>query len=166
MKNYSFFGRLALALVLILAMAAPAIAADNSAKSAKKPAASKTSKAKPAADTPEAVQAKLDQFAKTTIATLNRCVVPSAGKKAVTQNSDGTYTARYIEINPATLTTSYKKPENAGGPLTYIGTMRYEEIEYQCTASSKDGALNGPFAPKKREMMTELIKYINGKWTY
>ena len=132
----------------------------------KKPAAPKAATAgKTAVNSPEALQKGLDDFAKNTIATLNRCVVPSSGKKEVLKNGDGSFTARYIEIDPGSLKTWYKQPEKPG-PVAYVGYMSYNEVEYHCTASSKAAAEKGPFVPKSNKMLTELIKHYNGKWTY
>lgn len=151
MKRPLSFGRIVPLLLLCCVLATPALAAAKSSAGA--------------AASPEVLQKGLDEFASTTIKTLNRCVVPSSGKKEITKNADGTFTARYIEIEPKSVNTSYKKPQNPG-PVTYIGYMRYEEIEYCCTAPSKAAAAKGPFTPTRRQNMTELIKYVNGKWTY
>ncbi|MDL2317270.1 hypothetical protein LJC59_09435 [Desulfovibrio sp. OttesenSCG-928-A18] len=119
-----------------------------------------------ASASPETLQRDLDDFAQRTIASINRCILPSEGKKEVTRNGDGSYTARYIAINPKSVSTSYKKPDKVVGGVTYIGYMRYDEIEYSCTAKSKAEAERGPFTVKRSENLTELIKYVNGKWSY
>ena len=195
MKSLSFFSRLLVASALCLALATPALAAEAApaakpaaaaAKPAAKPAtpakktaapakASSAKKApaepkaapagKSAANSPEVLQKGLDDFAKNTIATLNRCVVPSSGKKEVLKNGDGSFTARYIEIDPGSVKTWYKQPEKPG-PVAYVGYMSYNEVEYHCTASSKAAAEKGPIVPKSNKMLTELIKHYNGKWTY
>ena len=192
MKSLSFLSRLLVASALCLALAAPALAAESApaakpaapakaAAPAKKTAAPAKSSAAPAkkapapkaaapgkkasADSPEVLQKGLDDFAKTTITTLNRCVVPSSGKKEVRKNGDGSFTARYIEIDPGSVKTWYKQPEKPG-PVSYIGYMSYNEVEYHCTAPSKAAAEKGPFVPKSNKMLTELIKHYNGKWTY
>lgn len=192
MKSLSFFSRLLVAAALCLALATPALAAEAApaakpapaaakpAAPAKKPAVPAKASAAPkkapaapkaapagksAANSPEALQKGLDDFAKTTIATLNRCVVPSSGKKEVLKNGDGSFTARYIEIDPGSVKTWYKQPEKPG-PVAYVGYMSYNEVEYHCTAPSKAAAEKGPFVPKSNKMLTELIKHYNGKWTY
>jgi hypothetical protein len=142
----------------------PASQAKSTPAPAKKePAAAK----KPAApaNSPEALQKGLDDFAKNTIATLNRVVIPSAGKKEITKNADGSFTARYIAIDPNSIRTSYKTPDQPG-PVSYIGYMSYSENEYHCTAPTKAAADKGPFAVKSSKMLTELVKHLNGKWTY
>jgi hypothetical protein len=111
------------------------------------------------------VQQKLDDFARQTISSINRAVLPSASKKEVTQNADGTFTARYIEVDPATISTSYKQPDDTK-IVAYIGYMDYVEIEYVCTAKNRKDALNGPFTARHRVPLTEIIKYVKGKWTY
>ena len=192
MKSLSFFSRLLVASALCLALATPALAAEAApaakpapaaakpAAPAKKPASPAKASAAPkkapaapkaapagktASNSPEALQKGLDDFAKTTIATLNRCVVPSSGKKEVLKNGDGSFTARYIEIDPGSVKTWYKQPEKPG-PVAYVGYMSYNEVEYHCTASSKAAAEKGPFVPRSNKMLTELIKHYNGKWTY
>ena len=127
--------------------------------------ASKKGKSAPVDSSPAGVQRGLDEFAQRTIASINRCVLPSSGKKEITSNGNGSFTARYIEIDPKSVNTSYKPAENSS-VVTYIGYMNYQEVEYTCTAASKAAAAKGPFTPIRREQMTELIKYVNGKWTY
>lgn len=139
-------------------------AAPKAAAPVAAPAAKKSASTGPATS-PEALQKGLDEFARNTITTLNRCVVPSSGKKEVTKNADGSFTARYIAIDPNSIQTSYKTPDKPG-PVSYIGYMSYNESEYYCTAPTKAAAEKGPFTPRNTKFLTELIKHLNGKWTY
>ena len=183
MKSSSI-SRVLLGTALCLTLAVPAMAAEGQPAAAKpaaagKPVAAKPVAAKPAqasskkksggskvaSDSPEALQKNLDEFAQKTIASINRCVLPSSGKKEVKKNADGTFTARYLEIDPKSISTSYKTPDDAT-TVKYIGYMNYEEVEYSCTAGSHAEASKGPFAPKRRELMTELVKHVKGKWSY
>lgn len=143
MKRRSPLTRTVLFTALCLALATPAFAAESHEK----------------------VQKKLDEFARTTIASLNRCVMPSSGKKEFTKNGDGTYSGRYVEIDPQSISTSYKKPEKSSA-VQYIGYMRYTEVEYVCKGKTKAEADKGPCTPTRKESLTELIKYVKGKWTY
>jgi hypothetical protein len=172
MKQLSFFSRLLLTSLFCFALAAPASAAADkaaapakSAAPAKKAPAAKKPEAAGAAHSAEAIQKKLDIFAAETIGKLNRNALPSLNKKEVKKNADGSFTARYIEIDPSSAKTSYKKPDNPGS-VTYIGYMTYNEIEYHCTAPSKEAAEKGPFSIKTVKNLTELVKYLHGKWTY
>ena len=110
------------------------------------------------------LQHKLEVFAKTTIASINRNILPSSNKKQVTQNGDGTFTARYLEIDPASVRTSYKPSDSSA--VSHIGYMTYDEVEYSCTATSQKDAQAGPFKGERRTNMTELVKCVKGNWTY
>ena len=173
MRNSFIISRVLLGTALCLALAVPAMAEGTPAKksspapktSTSAPAKSSGKKATARSDSPEQLQAKLDSFAQTTIGSINRCVLPSATKKEVTKNSDGTFTARYLEMDPKSISTSYK-PSEGSTVVPYIGYMRYDEVEYACTAASQSDALKGPFTATRRAPTTELIKYTKGKWTY
>ncbi len=136
-------------------------------KAAPKKAKSKKAEAPVAkgAETGDALNNRLQAFAQSTIASINRNIMPSAKKKQVTQNADGSYTCRYIAVDNSNVQTSYKKPESSTA-ITYVGKMTYEEVEYSCTAPSSAAAMAGPFTEARRESMTELVKYVDGKWTY
>lgn len=172
MPSIPFFRHIFSVLALSLVLITPAGAKDNAdasssaflvAASAKKGGAA--AKKKGVEDDPVVMQQKLDEFAHSTIVSINRCIIPSSQKKEISKNADGSYTARYIEVDPASINTSYKKSDHVG-PVSHIGYMRYKEVEYTCTAKSREEAANGPFRQKRAEMLTELIKYTRGKWTY
>lgn len=155
MKSSSFVCRMALALVLCLALASPALAASAKKSSGKK-----------APESIEVVQKKLDEFALKNAKSINACILPSENKKEFTRNKDGSWTARYISVDVSSMTTSVKKTDNPNSIMPYSGSIRYKEIEYICTAPTKDAAGKGPFKAARTEMVTEpVIKYINGRWT-
>ncbi|MDR0826951.1 MAG: hypothetical protein LBN33_03610 [Desulfovibrio sp.] len=144
---------------------APA-AKPAAAKPAAKPAAKAAAEGKaPASSLDETLKRKLDEFAQKTIESINRHILPSERKKEVKKNGDGTFVARYIAVDPTSIATSFKKSDG-GGPVQYIGYMSYTEKEYHCIAPSKAAAEKGPFTLRSSEGMTELVKYVNGRWTY
>jgi hypothetical protein len=155
MLNISFLCRAFLALCLVLA--APSLAVG-------KPAPVKHLAAQ-GSSAEDQIQQKLDVFAQQIISAINRAVLPSVSKKEVIQNADGTFTARYIEVDPSTVATSYRQPED-NKAVAYVGYMNYVEIEYVCTARNRKDALTGPFTVRSRAPLTELVKYVKGKWTY
>lgn len=148
-------------------VAKPAVAkaapAKKAASAKKKPGAGKPSPA--VSETGDAVHDKLRTFAHTTMASMNRCILPSSSKKEVTQSADGSYTCRYKEVDPKSLQTRYKKPESSKD-ITYVGYMTYDELEYKSSGKTRNEALAGPFNVTSRETLTELVKYVGGKWTY
>lgn len=114
----------------------------------------------------DVLQKKLDDFAVNNAKTINSCILPSKKKKEITKNSDGSWTARYIEVDLDSINATVKKSDNPKSIMKYSGSLRYQEVEWVCTASSKKAAEQGPFAVKRRELITEpVIKYLNGRWT-
>lgn len=159
----SYFFRLVLGAALCLAMASPAFSSEATTLVA----ASKGKKSQAASTvnhSPAAVQSQLDEFAQKTIASINRCVLPSANKKEIKRGPGGGFTARYIEIDPRSVSTSYKASQNTA--VQYIGYMNYDEVEYVCNGKTEAAAKSGPCTQTRREKLTELVKYVNGKWTY
>ncbi len=190
MNSHFFCRAFAIAcLGIILQAGSPANAADSSTPSAgtktapakttskvtptkkttTKKAAHKTSSANakktPVSATGDPINDKLLAFGQTTLNTMNRCILPCATKKEVTQNADGSYSGRYKAVDLATLKTRYSKPESSKA-ITYVGYMTYDELEYRSTGKTKNEALSGPFTVSNRQNMTELVKYVGGKWTY
>ena len=114
----------------------------------------------------ETLQKKLDDFAMNNAKTINACILPSKNKKEVSKNSDGSWTARYIEVDLASINCTVKKSDNPNSIMKYSGSLRYQEVEWVCTAPNKKAAEQGPFTVKRRELITEpVIKYLNGRWT-
>lgn len=113
----------------------------------------------------EKVQTALDVFAKDCIIRMNRQRRPGISHKEVKRQSDGTYLARYMAVDPDSLATSYNPTEN-NKTIKFIGRMDYHEVEYICTGKDQKQALAGPFSETNRTPITELIKYKSGKWTY
>jgi hypothetical protein len=143
---------------------------DTPAKSATAPDAGKKTASKPAPaagkSPDEIMHQKLEEFGRDAVERMNKHALPSQGKKEVLKNKDGSYTARYVSIDPASLRVSFKKAEPPAGTVSHIGYLHYVEREYFCTAPTAEAAKNGPFEPKISRGQTELIKYMRGKWSY
>ena len=147
------------AVISLLLATVPAFHAD-----AKAPAGS-GKKSATKADNPETLKKKLEDFGKGIAESYNRCVLPNINKKEVTKNDNGTFTAKYQAIDPQSIEASFKPAIDPKSPVKYIGTLLYAEVTYTCTAPTREEALKGPFAGS-RAMTTELVKYVNGKWSY
>ena len=146
-------------------------AAQNAAKptsvAMKNPPAAKAvpgKGAKSSADTPERLQQDLDSFAKKCVISMNSQLRPGLHTKEVAPHPNGGYVARYMVVDADSLQTSYNPAENKY--VQYVGKMIYHEVEYSSTGTTKEQALAGPFNEVNRVPVTELIKYMKGKWTY
>ena len=147
MKPSIFYCRI-LVTIFCLALAAPVLSADIAK-----------------AESQEELVKKLHEFGLGVAESYNRCVKGNKKNKDIERNSDGSYTAVYHEIDPKSITCSYKDSSNPSGPVKYIGTLNYSEVKYVCTAPSKAAAEKGPFT-QYRTNTTELVKYMKGKWSY
>ncbi|MDL2267327.1 hypothetical protein LJC46_04995 [Desulfovibrio sp. OttesenSCG-928-G15] len=117
-----------------------------------------------AAHNQEVLHSGLITFGKKIIESYNRCVMPNKKNMKVEKHKDGTYTAEYMSADPNSVSGSVKPAVNPG-PVKYIGYLRYSEIRHISKGKTKAEAKKGPFTPVSK-ITTELVKYMNGKWTY
>lgn len=139
--HISFLSKMILGATLCALMAVPSAFAgeDSFLVAASK---GKKKQAKPVSS--GNIQEQLDVFAKNHLKNMNvRCL---------------TTPSSYTEYDTKSLQTSYKPSANAA--VQYIGYLHYDEVTYMCSRKKKD------CPPSRRERMTELVMYINGKWTY
>lgn len=148
---------LAFCLIAGFATAGPFVTTNAEAKA--------TTKKSKQSLTEEEANATLHTFALNALEKMNRLVIPSKNKKELKKNSNGTWTARYTEIDVNSIQTSVAIPADTKF-VDYVGYMRYTDVEYICTADSKETALNGPFKVNSKESLTELVKCMKGKWGY
>lgn len=146
MKQSALLVRIFACFALCFVLAAPALAAGASPDKA-------------------TLEAGLKQFGEETVKSMNRCLLPSEGKKEVIKTGNQ-WTARYKAVDARTIRVRVEKSSTPNGPVTHIGYLSYCENEFACTAATKDAALKGPFSVQRTENLTELVKYLGGKWTY
>lgn len=164
-KFFSYVAVIALGSAMCFASASLAGDAGKTSSSAKPAAAKKTVPGKSAAvENDDVVQKKLDEFASTTVNSLNKYRLDGETRKQV-EMVNGQYVARYCSIDRNSIQTSFKKPEFSNA-ITYVGYMKYHEVDYESSGKTKEEALAGPFKEVGRQGMTELIKYLKGHWTY
>lgn len=108
------------------------------------------------------IQAKLDAFAKDFVDRASIYVRPSRSEPQVEKQSAKLVVARYVEIDPSTLRTELIASQQVD--FTYIAKLIYVEHIYECQAASPKEALAGPFQRVKSRRLTELPRYMKGKW--
>lgn len=129
------------------------------------PAEAKSTKQPAAEETTLEVKAKLDAFAKDYINRANMTLKPNRVNMDVSKQQ-GKFVARYLEVDPTTLTTEIY-PSKAPG-CAYVGHIVYLEKVYECTGDSKVTASKGDFKQIKARRIRELTRYDKkqGKWIY
>jgi hypothetical protein len=155
-----------LALPLCFAPDTTAAAVQPSGAPARKaaPVARKTVAPKKKETVEERMQRQLVEFMQKTITSMNRQRKPGINAKEVTRTSNGMYKARYLFVEPESLVASHKATGKKAVP--YVGQVVYYEIEYVSIGATERQAQAGPFRESDRMPITEIIKYMRGKWTY
>lgn len=114
------------------------------------------------AETTLEVKAKLDAFARAHINKCNATLVPCRTAMSV-KKEKGRYVARYLEVDPSTLTTEIYEGKKPG---SYLGHIVYLEKTYECVGKTKGAAESGPFKAVKARRVRELTSYDKGAWRY
>ena len=125
-------------------------------------AAPAAKKAAPTETTLE-VKAKLDAFARAHINKCNATLVPSRTAMSV-KKEKGRSVARYLEVDPTTLTTEIYEGKTPGS--RYLGHIVYLEKTYESVGKTKGEAESGPFKAVKARRVRELTSYDKGAWRY
>ncbi len=107
------------------------------------------------------IKAQFDTIAKKLVHDAAKNIMPHKNSKAVTKE-DGVFKARYIEIDESNVMTEI---HHASGN-DYAGTVKYRELFYVCTGSTKAQALAAPCSLERTRSMTEIVAYTKGKWLY
>lgn len=110
-----------------------------------------------------AVKAELDNFAQTHVRRANATIKPNRSKAEVNKEK-GVYVARYLEVDPDTLTTEIYPSTGQGS--TYIGHVVYLEKTYECIGDTKMQAENGTFKQTRARRIREITRYSKGAWVY
>jgi len=134
----------------------------KSAKSAPTPAASSEVEMRAPEGVPEKVKLELANTGKILVNNAAKCIMPNIKSKSVTQNSEG-YVACYTEVDAAHISTEVIPSAESG---KYVGSIRYQEKQYECPGKSKAEALQAECHEVKSRRMNELIRYDKGKWQY
>ncbi len=107
------------------------------------------------------VQAELQSFVNGYVSKTNRSMTCSKARPKVFKRG-GKYVATYTEIDPQS--TSAKMKKSNSKHFDYIATLRYEERTYESVGNTQKAARGGKFQCVKIRRLTELPRYVKGKW--
>ncbi len=160
--------------LLLAAQALPAVAQKDPAQSStakaqgKAQAKKKGAQAAPKEETQaeaistDAVQEEFASYARTFVDKLNRVHENSITRMKVTKLDDGTYSARYHAIDPATIETAVKPTGHPASP--FVGTLRYVENVYEAKGATAQAAQTATFAVVDSLRVTELFARSKKGW--
>lgn len=106
------------------------------------------------------IREELDATGKKLATQASRTRMPNKSNPEYHQ-SGGVWTARYIEINPASVRTSMSPGTSKG---LYTGRVSYQEKTIGCKGATKAAALSGTCTQIKASNVTELIRYDGKAW--
>lgn len=105
---------------------------------------------------------EFENFAKSKVKQLNLNHKNSRSNMKITKQKDGTYRARFHQIDDATMQVKVRRSQSNVAP--YVGTISYREKIYESSASDP-----GQFDPGKFEVVEvipnrHIFSYSKGDW--
>ncbi len=107
------------------------------------------------------IQADLDAFVNQYITSANKRMTVNRARPQVFKRGSK-YIATFTEINRQSATAQMRKSKSKH--FDYVATLRYEELTFESEGSTRKEAANGQFRCVKVRKLTELPRYVKGKW--
>ena len=107
------------------------------------------------------IQAELDAFVLTYVDTANKRLSVNRSKPRVTKEN-GKYVARFTEIDRTSVTAEVRPSKSKH--FQYVARLRYHEMSYECEGKTRKAALKGPWKCTSVRRLTEMPRYVKGKW--
>jgi hypothetical protein len=107
------------------------------------------------------IQAELDTFVLSYVDTANKRLSVNRSKPRVTKEN-GRYVARFTEIDRTSVTAEVRPSKSKH--FQYVARLRYHEMSYECEGKTRKAALKGPWKCTSVRRLTEMPRYVKGKW--
>lgn len=101
-------------------------------------------------------------FAKTKVKQLNRNHKFSRSRMEVVKKSDGTYRARYHQIDDSTLSVKVRRSQS--GTIPYVGVISYREEVFESSAGNPESFDPEMFAVVEVIPNRHIFSYRKGNW--
>ena len=109
----------------------------------------------------EQIQAELDVFVLSYVDTANKRLTVNRKNPKVTQEG-GKFVARFTEIDTSSVTAEVRPSKSKH--FQYVARLRYHEMTYECEGKTRKAALKGPWKCTSVRRLTEMPRYVKGKW--
>ncbi len=103
-----------------------------------------------------------ENFAKLKVQQFNRNLRFSRSRMKITRKSDGTYSARYHQIEDSTLTFKVRRSQSRSIP--YVGVLSYRELVFESSAATPEQFDQSLFAVVEVIPNRHIFSYRKGKW--
>ena len=101
-------------------------------------------------------------FAKSKVQQLNRNHRFSRPRMKITKKSDGSYRARYHQIDDSTMSVKVRRSQS--GAIPYVGILSYKEQVFESTASTVEQLNKGLFTVVEVVPNRHIFSYQKGVW--
>ena len=126
------------------------------------PCDAEAKKSKAAVQKSEAqIQEELDIFVLSYVEKANKRLSVNRSKPRVTKEN-GRYVARFTEIDRTSVTAEVRPSKSKH--FQYVARLRYHEMSYECEGKTRKAALKGPWKCTSVRRLTEMPRYVKGKW--
>ena len=107
------------------------------------------------------IQADLDAFVLQYVTKANKRMTVNRARPQVFKRGSK-YIATFTEINQRTAKAQMRKSNSKH--FDYVATLRYEERTFESEGNTRSEATSGQFRCVKIRKLTELPRYVKGKW--
>lgn len=101
-------------------------------------------------------------FAKSKVQQLNRNHRFSRPRMEITKKSDGSYLARYYQIDDSTMSVKVRRSQS--GAIPYVGILSYKEQVFESTANTREQLNEGFFTVVEVIPNRHIFSYQKGAW--
>lgn len=103
-----------------------------------------------------------ETFAKSKVKQLNRNHIFSHSRMEITKQADGTYLARYHQIDDSSMSVKVRRSQSSAIP--YIGILFYREQIFESTARTPEQLEDSSFAVVQVIPNRHIFSYQKGAW--
>ncbi len=107
------------------------------------------------------IQADLDTFVNQYVSKANKRMTTNRKRPQVVKRGSK-YIASFTEIDMQTAKAQMRKSNSKH--FDYVATLRYDELTFECEGKTRNEAASGEFRCVKVRRLTELPRYVKGKW--
>ena len=111
--------------------------------------------------TMDAARCRFVEFAGRWLGTIGRNLRHTKADMQVVPDGAG-FVARFVRLDPEGATFSIKPSGSGSSP--FVGVLRYEEHHYEARGGTRDAAAAGPFSRVRRMRVTEIFRFVSGRW--
>lgn len=107
------------------------------------------------------IQADLNTFARQYVSSANKRMSVNRVRPQVVKRG-AMYVATFTEIDLQTISTQMRKSNSKH--FDYVATLSYNELTFESAGKTRKEATSGQFRCVKVRKLTELPRYVKGKW--